>query len=175
MPSYSATYKIPNNINNIIDGHALGMGGVGIVGGILGPGTDLPAIAASWVAMTMQIAGEAGHDVDEKMVAKLTAAVATGAGSFYLGSKVAATAGGWIGAAFTGGVSLIFMVAGNVALNAAFTESYGKACARYFLQANEVDPADIVAKVIIEMMLHSIGVTTADIVVTETIHALQRG
>jgi hypothetical protein len=169
MPTYSATYDIPSTLQDTINTHTVGMGGVGIVGGLFGPGFDIPAIAASWVTLTIQIAKETGHDIDADTVKKLTAAVATGAGSFYLGTKVAATAGGWVGAAFTGGLSLLVMAAGNAALNAAFTQAYGKACARYFLQADEIDTFDVIVKVIIHMMAHTAGIAVINEIVTETI------
>ena len=131
MPQFSSSYPIPSEVQDVINAHTFGLGVVGIRGGIGGPGTDLPVIAGSWVEMTIDLAAKAGHKMDEQTAKKICLAVATGAGAFLAGTKLSSAAGGWIGAAFTAGLSLLISAVGN-ALNAAFTQSYGKSCARYF-------------------------------------------
>lgn len=158
MAKISSSYPIPPNMESIITGHTLGLGGVGILGGLAGPGADLPVIAGSWVSMTLQLADEAGHHMERDLVKKICLAVATGAGAFLAGTKVAATAAGWITAAFTLGASLLVSAGGNAALNAAFTRAYGRSCARYFLQSDKIDGFDVVVAVLIALIGAEMGI-----------------
>ena len=171
MPTYSATYDIPDDMQETINAHTIGLGGVGIIGGIAGPHLDLPVIALSWVTMTIDIAEKAGHEMDKQTAKKICAAVATAAGAMITGTKVAGFAVGWIGAVFTGGASLVALAAANAALNAAFTRSYGKACAMYFLQAEKIDTTYVVAMVLLKMLLKTMGLIVIDEVVTEIVEA----
>jgi hypothetical protein len=154
----SATFPIPENMEKIIKFHTVGLGVVGVGGGLLGPGADLPVIAASWVAMTLDLGGAAGLTLKEQAVKKICLAVSTGAGAFLAGTKIAATAAGWITAWFTAGASLVISAAGNAALNAAFTRAYGRACARYFLQADEIDDFEVVVQVLITLIGAEMGI-----------------
>lgn len=77
---------------------------------------------------------------------------------FIGGSKVAAFAAGWIGALFTGGLSLVIAAGGNAALNAAFTRAFGKACAKYFLQSHRIDDSDVIVKVLIALVGIELGI-----------------
>ena len=148
---------ITDEMEKIVNYHTAGLGGVGALAGPFGPGTDLPIIGASWVTMTMQLAEEAGHDLDRQTVKKICIAVATGAGSFIAGSKIATTAAGWIAALFTGGASLLVSAAGNAALNAAFTRAYGRACAKYFLQTDEIPASQVAVAALIAMVGAELG------------------
>lgn len=162
MRKYSATYDIPRTMNNIIENHTIGLGATGIAGGLLGPGADLPIIAGSWVTMTISLADEAGHKMNNETAKKVCLAVATGGGAFLAGAKIAATAAGWIGALFTVGISLAASAAGNAALNAAFTSAYGKACARYFLQTTEIDDTEALVSVLISLTGAEMGINMGD-------------
>ena len=158
MAKISSSYPVPPNMESIINGHTVGLGGVGILGGLAGPGADLPAIAASWVTMTLHLAEEAGHHLERDAVKKICLAVATGAGAFLAGTKLAATVGGWIAATFTFGTSLLVSAGGNAALNAAFTRAYGRSCARYFLQSEKIDGFDVVVAVLIALIGAEMGI-----------------
>ena len=160
MSSFSAEYPIPQNMMAIIDGNTAGLAGVGGAGGLIGPGADLPIIGASWVGMTVALADAAGHRMDNQTAKKVAVAVATGAGSMLAGSKIAATAAGWIGAVFTAGFSLVLSAAGNAALNAAFTKAYGKSCAKLFLQMDRIDDLDVLIKVLVALIGHQMGFKT---------------
>ena len=158
MPKFSASYPIPSEMQAIIDTHTVGLGAVGVLGGIVGPHADLPVIAASWVAMTIDLADKAGHKMDEQAVKKICLAVATGAGTFLAGTKIASTAAGWIGAFFTAGISLVISAGGNAALNAAFTRAYGKSCARYFLQSEKIHGFEVVVAALVALMGAEMGI-----------------
>jgi uncharacterized protein (DUF697 family) len=171
MPTYSATYEIPDDMQNTINAHTVGLGGVGIIGGIAGPHADLPIIALSWVTMTVDIAEKAGHEMDKQTAKKICAAVATAAGAMITGTKIAGSALGWIGAVFTGGASLVALAVANATLNAALTRSYGKACAMYFLQAEKIDTTYVVAMVLLKMLLKTMGLIASNEIITEIVEA----
>ena len=158
MPSIWKNYPISSAMSDTIDCHTAGLGVIGIGGGVLGPGADLPAITGSWVVMTVAPADQAGHNMDKQTARKICMAVCTGAGAFIGGSKIAATAAGWIGALFTGGASLIASAAGNAALNAAFTRSYGRSCARYFAQIEEIHDTDMLVRILITLIGSEMGI-----------------
>lgn len=158
MVKISSSYPIPENMEEIINSHTVGLGIIGIPGGLLGPGADLPAIAASWVMMTIALAEEAGHRMEQQTAKKICLAVATGAGSFLAGSKIAATAAGWITAFFTAGVSLVVAAAGNAALNATFTRAYGRSCARLFLQTGSIESSEVIVRALITLIGVEMGI-----------------
>lgn len=103
--SYSASYPIPENMQNTIDACTAGLGAVGVVGGAIGPGADLVAIAPTWIGMAISLASQAGASMDEHTAKKLAMAVATGVGSFAVGTKIAATVAGWLLALPTAGLA----------------------------------------------------------------------
>ncbi len=158
MGRISKTHPIPKDMQNIITTHTASLGVVGVGGGLLGPGADLPVIASSWVGMTVQLADEAGHHMKKDTVKKICLAVATGAGSFLAGSKIASTVFGWVTAAFTAGASLVVSAAGNAALNASFTRAYGRACAKYFLQVEEFDNFEVMVQVLVALLGNEMGI-----------------
>lgn len=162
MASFSSSYVIPDRMEEIIRLHITGNGAVGLVGGIAGPGADLPMIAMSWVGMTITLAEEAGHTMDNQTAKKICLAVATGTSSMITGSKIFAAAAGWIGSVFTGGASLAVASASNAALNAYFTRTYGRACARYFLQTDEIDTANEMVRIMISLMHASSKISAVD-------------
>jgi uncharacterized protein (DUF697 family) len=156
---YSASYPIPQKMRDTINNCVGGLGAVGVVGGAIGPGADLVVIAPTWVGMTCTLAAQAGQRMDEDTAKKLAVAVATGAGSFAIGTKIAATVGGWLLALPSGGLSLFLAMAGNAALNAKFTDAYGKSVARYFLQRKTNDN-ELAAKILIAMLAIQFGVSS---------------
>jgi uncharacterized protein (DUF697 family) len=155
--AYSASYPIPRNMLNTIEGCAGGLGGVGIFGGLAGPGADLVVIAPVWAGMVVTLAVQAGKNMDKETAKKLTIAVATGVGSFALGTKVGATVLGWLLAIPSAGLSLAASAAANAALNAKFTHAYGKAVALYFLQTDSIDSIDVMTQVLISLVAIQFG------------------
>ena len=151
-------YFVPENMKTIVESHSSGLGGVGVIGGVIGPGTDLAIIGGSWVTMTIQLADEAGHVFDQQTAKKVCIAVATGAGAFMVGTKIAATAFGWLGAVFTGGLSIAAAAAGNAALNYSFTKAYGYSCSRYFLQTEKIHNSEVLVSILICMMGAELGI-----------------
>jgi hypothetical protein len=121
--TYSASYPIPQKMMDTINNCTLGLGGVGIVGGAIGPGADLIVIAPTWVGMTCTLAAQAGDSMEEDTAKKIAIAVATDVGGFVIGSKIAATVAGWLLALPSAGLSLGLSMAGNAALNAKMTDA----------------------------------------------------
>jgi uncharacterized protein (DUF697 family) len=152
MTMYSASYPVPQGMIDIIENCTAGLGAVGVVGGLVGPGTDLVIIAPTWIGMTIALADQAGAAMDEATAKKLVLATATGVGSFAAGAKIAATVAGWLLAIPSAGLSLGLSMAGNAALNAKFTHAYGMAIARYFLQTDGVEDGDLIVKVLIALV-----------------------
>jgi len=138
--------QIPEKMLSIINGHTTAMTWVGGVGGIAGAGAD---------------ADKAGHHLDSQTAKKVTMAVATGIGTFAVGMKGASMALGWLGAVFTGGLTLVASVAANVALNRTLTNQYGQAAAIYFLETKEISSAKAAAKVIYQIFRAKSGFTYA--------------
>lgn len=151
--------QIPQSMQSIIQFHTNAMTWVGGVGGLAGAGADIPLLAASWVAMTIDLAAEAGHTLDNQTAKKLTMAVATGIGAFAFGMKAASMALGWIGALFTGGGSLAASIAANVALNRTLTRRYGQAASIYFLETEKISDVNAMAKVIYQIFRAKSGFT----------------
>lgn len=154
--TYSASYAIPQNMRDTINNCTIGLGVVGIPAGMIGPGTDLAVIAPAWGVMTATLAGQAGHTMNEDTAVKLAVAVATGAGAFVAGSKVASSLLGWLLAIPTVGLSLVAAGAANAALNASFTKVYGESVARYFLQT-KTDSTEAAVKVLIGLVAVGLG------------------
>lgn len=157
MASFSASQPIPTNMEDTINTCAIGLGGVGIVGGVIGPGADLIVIAPAWVVMTVKLADQAGQNMDEQTAKKIAIAVATGGGAMVSGSKIAATGLSWLTAPFTLGLSLVVAATANAALNAAFTKAYGRACARYFMQTDEIHSAEVMVATLLAMIGADMG------------------
>lgn len=141
--SISASYPIPRPMLDTIDRCAAGLGLLGVFSGPLGAGTDLAVIAPTWAAMVTALASQAGAHLDRDTAMKLTMVVATGAGTFFAGTKLASSILGWLLAIPSAGVSLVAMAAANAALNVKFTSAFGKATARYFLQADRIGASDV--------------------------------
>lgn len=152
--------KIPDDMNRIIDNCTATLGGVGIIGGLIGPGADLIVIGPVWIGMTIKLAEKAGNALSEQKAEKIALAVCTGAGTFIGGAKIASTALAWLSAPFTFGASLAVNAAANAALNAAFTRSYGRACARFFLQTDEIGSVDVAVRVLIALVGLDYGFST---------------
>jgi hypothetical protein len=156
----SASYPIPEDMRTTINACAAGLGAVGVIGGLVGPGTDLVAIVPTWVGMVGTLAGQAGTSMDSQTAKKICVAAAMGVGTFVLGTKVASTIGGWLLAPFTGGLSLAANVAANVALNAALTRYFGCAVARYFLQTHKIEDLDVTVKILIALVGLDFGIAS---------------
>lgn len=154
----SASYQIPSNMRDTINNCVAGLGLAGIAGGAIGPGADLVVIAPTWAAMTVTLAAQAGSAMNEATAKKLALAVATGAGGFTAGTKIAASIGGWLLALPTGGISLVACMAGNAALNAKFTQAYGRACARFFLQGQGITDIETIARIMMALMAVEFGI-----------------
>lgn len=157
---YSASFPIPENMKDTINNCTGGLGAVGVVGGAFGPGADLIVIAPTWAGMVVSLAAQAGSSMDAHTAKKLAIAVATGVGSFALGTKVAATAAGWLLAIPSGGLSLVLSMAGNAALNAKFTHAFGTATALYFLQTDDIDSVEVITQVLIALVGLQFGIST---------------
>lgn len=159
--TYSLSFPIPQNMLDTIENCTVGLGGVGIIGGALGPGADLVIIAPTWAGMTIVLADQAGHSMSKQTAKKIAIAVATGVGSFAAGAKIAATVGGWLLALPTAGISLVLSCAGNAALNAKFTDAFGKAVASFFLQTDEIPTTDVVVQVLIALISVQFGLPSS--------------
>jgi uncharacterized protein (DUF697 family) len=158
MSKYNAA--IPEDMSRIINNCTAALGGVGLIGGLIGPGADLVVIGPVWIGMTVKLADKAGQSMSEQTAKKLALAVCTGAGAFIGGAKIASTALAWLSAPFTFGASLAINAAANAGLNAAFTRSYGRACARFFLQTNRISDTDVAVKVLIALVGIDYGFST---------------
>ena len=152
MSKNSSNRKIPKEMEDTIKLCAGSMGGVGIWGGLVGAGADLPAIGITWVGMTVKLADQAGHTMNRQVAKKIALAVATGIGSFIGGTKAATAILGWATAALTGGLSLFVSVSANVALNTALTYAYGRAVARYFLRTEHIENVEVMVAAILTLM-----------------------
>ncbi len=159
--SYSASYPIPEDMLETINSCTLGLGAVGIVGGALGPGSDLIIIAPVWAGMVAALAGQAGTSMDEQTAKKLCVAVATGVGTFVAGTKIASTAAAWLLALPTAGASLVANMAANAGLNAILTRKFGRAVALYFLQASKIESIEVIAGILIALVGLEFGVPTS--------------
>lgn len=161
MTTYSASYAIPQNMQDTIDNCTLGLGAVGLPAGVIGPGTDLAIIGVVWGGMTVTLAEQAGHVMNQDTAKKIAIAVATGAGAFVAGAKVASTAAGWLLAIPSFGLSVVLSAAGNAALNAAFTKVYGESVARYFLQTR-TDDTDLAVAILVALVAVGFGAPSPD-------------
>jgi len=157
MTTYSASFPVPSNITEIINGCTAGLGAVGVIGGAIGPGADLAVIGPVWIGMTLAIADAADITMDQNMAKKIVYATATGVGSFAGGAKIASTVAAWLLAIPSAGASLLISMAGNAALNAKLTHAYGMAVARYFLQTDDFDNGDVVVQVLLALIALQFG------------------
>lgn len=148
---------IPEKMKSIIKTCANGLGGVGIFGGLAGPGADLAIIIPTWVGMTMALADEANHTMSTQTAKRIALAVTTGLGAFMGGTKLASTGIAWLTAPFTGGASLAIAAAANAALNLTITRAYGRAVARYFIQVDEIDAIDVIITILISFVKSDLG------------------
>jgi len=156
----SASYPIPENMRTTINACTAGLGAAGVIGGLIGPGTDLVPIALTWVGMVVTLADQAGTGMDRQTAKKVCVATAMGVGTFALGTKLASTVGAWLLAPFTGGLSLAANVAANVTLNAALTRYFGCAVARYFLQTEKIEDLDVMVKILIALVGLDFGIAS---------------
>lgn len=152
--------EIPDDMSRIIDNCTAALGGVGLVGGLIGPGADLAVIAPVWVGMTVKLANKAGQSLSDQTAKKIAMAVCTGAGTFIGGAKVASTVLAWLTAPLTLGASLAVNAGANAALNAAFTRSYGRACARFFLANERISNTDVAVRILIALVGMDYGFST---------------
>jgi hypothetical protein len=151
---------IPENMMKVIMSRANSLTIVGGFAGLIGPGIDIPVIFPVWVEMTATLAGMAGHAMSNQTIKKVAMAVLTGSGAFLAGSKVATIALGWIGALFTGGLSLVLSAGANATLNRTITISYGKAVARFFLTTAEITDSEMMSKAVLGMVGVDFGIST---------------
>lgn len=152
MDKKSSDKGIPQGMKDIIKNHTIAMAGTGFVGGVIGAGADLPAIAASWTSMTVKLAAAAGHRLDDQYAKKLALAIVTSVGMFVGGAKAATLIFGWATAVFTGGASLVITVSANAALNGAVTHAYGHAASRYFLEVDQIDNIEVLIAIVMGYM-----------------------
>jgi len=148
---------ISAEINELIEGHAKAMGAVGGVAGPFGAGIDIPVIAADWSVLAVCLANETDLQLDRQAALKLTTAVATGVGAFVAGTKIASTVLGWVLAPLTGFASVAASAAFNGGLNYVLTAAFGRACARYFLQTDEIGTVEVVAAILIGLIAADMG------------------
>lgn len=159
MAYFSASYPIPSNMTATIEHCTLGLGAVGIVGGAIGPHADVGIIAPVWIGMAAALADQAGVAMNEGTLRKLVYATATGVVGFGVGTKIVSTVAGWLLAIPSGGLSLAIGMAGNAALNAKLTHSFGRAIARYFLQADEIDNGELAVAVLTALIGRDFGIS----------------
>lgn len=152
--------SIPDDMQSVIDNCTAGLAGVGFIAGPFGPGTDLPIIAPTWIWMTYELGQRAGSSLSKHKAKKIAMAVLTGAGAFLAGTKVASAVLGWLGAFFTLGSSLIISGVANAAINAAFTRSYGRSVAKFFIAAGDIDDVEVAIQVLIAMTGRDYGFKT---------------
>jgi len=138
-----------------------GLGGVGILGGAIGPGADLAIIAPTWVGMVCTLAAQSGSSMSQHTAKKLAMAVATGCGTFVVGTKIASTVFAWVLALPTAGMSVAANMAANAGLNAKLTHAFGTATARFFLQTSSIDNTDLAIQVIIALVGLEFGIPTS--------------
>lgn len=143
--------SIPDDMMAIINDCTAGLAGVGLVGGAIAPHADLIVIAPVWVNMTIKLADKAGASLSEQTAKKIALAVFAGAGAFVSGVKMASFVFGWVGALFTMGGSVAVSAVANAAINAAFTRSYGRAAAKFFLATDQIGGIDKAMKILIAL------------------------
>jgi len=153
--------QIPEAMQSTINFHTESMTWVGGVSGLAGAGADVPLLATSWVTMTIDLAQKAGHSFDSEMAKELTMVVATSIGISAFGMKAASMAIGWVGAIFTGGISLAVSAGANIALNRSLTRRYGQAAAIYFLETTEISNTKTMAERIYQIFLAKSGTNYA--------------
>jgi hypothetical protein len=158
MTIFSASYPIPSNMAETIENSTLGLAGVGIVGGAIGPHADVAIIAPVWIAMAVKLASQAGSAMDKATISKLIYATATGVAGFAAGTKIVSTVAGWLLAIPSGGLSLAIGMVGNAALNAKLTKSFGEALARFFLQTHDVDHGETAVAVLTALIGRDFGI-----------------
>jgi uncharacterized protein (DUF697 family) len=159
--AYSNSYPIPQHMLDTIGTCTAGLGGVGILGGAIGPGADLVVIAPVWAGMVVRLANQAGRNMDQQTAKKLCMTVATGVGTFVAGTKIASTVAGWLLALPTAGLSVVANMTANAALNAALTRAFGRAVALYFLQTGEIERLDVAARILVTLVGVQLGVPTS--------------
>lgn len=172
MTSISTTFPIPARTEQIIEKYALGLGAVGIPGGLIGPGADLAVIVPAWINMTVELAEDASHTFEKQALKKIVSAAATGIGLLGAGTKIAASVIGWLTAPLTGGLSLLVSAGANASLNTLFTYAYGRACARYFLQTDELNNADVFVRFLICAVGSEMGYEVAEETIREALGVL---
>lgn len=160
MSKFNSRIPIPDHMNDCIKTTTGILAGVGIPGGLIGPGADWGPIIGLWGTMTINLASEAGHSLNIDTAKKIAFAVATGVGTFLAGAKVTSKVIGWLAAPFTGGLSLAIAVLSNAAMNGSFTWMYGRAVARYFLQTDKVDSVEVMIKILSALVGAELGVST---------------
>lgn len=158
----NSRYKIdiPSEMLETIENHSLTLGGVGTVGGLFGPGADLFVIIPAWVHMTISLADKADTYMSEQTAKKIATAVATGAGTIMAGAKAASTILSWLTAIPTFGLSLLASSIANTTLNYTFTQTYGRAVARLFLQTTEISDTETMIKILIALVGAELGFST---------------
>ena len=83
-------FNVPAQYQSIVRKSAMAAAAVGIPGAF-SFGLDVTAMSGIWITMTLAVAKESGHDVDQAFVTKPVAGVASGTAGYIGGSKVATT------------------------------------------------------------------------------------
>ena len=86
----NATFTAPTRYHSIVKKAALAAGALGVPGAF-SFGLDISGMSGIWIAMTLAIAKESGHEIDQAFAAKFIAAVTAGVAGYVGGSKVATT------------------------------------------------------------------------------------
>jgi hypothetical protein len=160
--AYSKSFPIPDNMLNTITACTAGLGGVGLVGGAIGPGADIFFIVPTWVGMVIALANQAGVSLDDQTAKKLCMTVLTGSAFFIGGTKAASTAFAWLLALPTLGASLAANAVVNAGLNATFTRAFGRATALYFLQTSKIENVDVAARVLLALIGLEFNIPTSN-------------
>lgn len=129
-------FTVHAKYQSIVKNSAMAAGALGVPGAF-SFGLDVTGMSGIWIAMTLAIAGESGHDVDRAFATKLVAAVTAGVAGYVGGSKVATTLLHLIP-----GAGSVAAMGVNSALDFLYTWRLGSALANLF-DKPEFVPGDI--------------------------------
>jgi len=124
---------------------------------MVGAGVDTGIILLAWGGLTVQLAKMAGHHLSEQTARKIVLTIASGAGMFLAGTKLAQTTLDGAAAIFTTGASLPVSGGINAGLNMVLTHAYGCSAARVFMQTTEISDVDVLVRSVMAIMAADFG------------------
>lgn len=137
---------IPSNMQRTILFAALAAAGIGVGGAFAGPHADVLALAPTWAAAMVRLAGQAGRDLDRQRALKLTTALLASIGSFAGGMKLATSYFAW------SGVATLPAVVANAGANGVMTWLALRACAQVFLERDLTQSIDSLVRAILALL-----------------------